>query len=172
VKSKNHAKWCLLGTNRERQADSRPLLTWPPLVMPERIPRKSGGPNASVFTAAPANGIEQCKFNPRNGYFYISIPTTGSSALVSPNIGDGYVLKNLRPVMSTPTHLTTYAAVVAEYHIDPATTGCGAVGGGGGPAGLSIAPNSTTTTPLNGYIVARVGRVRWSSTTTTTPSHR
>jgi hypothetical protein len=132
---------------------------WDTLAFVQKISLAGGDPNASVFTAAPANGIEQCKFNPRNGYFYISIPTTGSPTLVSPDIGDGYVLKISQPVMSTPTHVTTFASVVAEYHIDPATTGCGAVGGGGGPAGLSIGPNSTTTTtPPNGYIVLGCGK--------------
>jgi hypothetical protein len=131
---------------------------WDNLTMVGKISLAGGDPNASVFTAAPANGIEQCKFNPRNGYFYLAIPTTGSPTLVSPNIGDGYVLKISQPVMSTPTHVTTFAKVVAEYHIDPATTGCGAVGGGGGPAGLSIGPNSTTTTPPNGYIVLGCGK--------------
>ena len=37
---------------------------------------------------ARANGIEQCKFNPRNGYFYISIPATGPASAVSPNDGE------------------------------------------------------------------------------------
>jgi hypothetical protein len=134
------------------------LWRWDTLALVQKISLAGGDKNASVFTAAPANGIEQCKFNPRNGYFYISIPTTGSPTLVSPNIGDGYVLKISQPVMSTPTHVTTWAKVVAEYHINPATTGCGAVGGGGGPAGLSIGPNSTTTTPPNGYIVLGCGK--------------
>jgi hypothetical protein len=136
---------------------------WDTLAFVQKISLAGGDPNASVFTAAPANGIEQCKFNPRNGYFYISIPTTGATTLVSPYIGDGYVLKVSQPVMSTPTHVTTFAQVVAEYHIDPATTGCGAVGGGGGPAGLSIGPNSNTATPPNGYIVLGCGKTGTNS---------
>jgi hypothetical protein len=131
---------------------------WDNFAFVQKISLAGGDPNASAFTAAPANGIEQCKFNPRNGHFYVSIPTTGSPTLVSPNIGDGYVLKISQPVMSTPTHVTTSAEVVAEYHIDPATTGCGAVGGGGGPAGLSIGPNSNIATPPNGYIVLGCGK--------------
>jgi hypothetical protein len=110
-------------------------------------------PNAAPFNGvAPANGIEQCKFNPRNGYFYLAIPTTGAT-------GDGYLLKISQPVMSTPTHLTTPAAVVAAYDIVPATTGCGSTGVGGGPAGLSIGPNSNTAVPPNGYIVLGCGKL-------------
>ena len=90
---------------------------WDTLTLVQKISLAGGDPNASVFTAAPANGIEQCKFNPRNGYFYLSIPATGSPTAVSPDIGDGYVLKISQPVMSTPTHVTTWAKVVAEYDI-------------------------------------------------------
>jgi hypothetical protein len=131
---------------------------WDTLALVQKISLAGGDKNASVFTAAPANGIEQCKFNPRNGYFYLSIPATGSPTAVSPNIGDGYVLKISQPVMSTSTHVTTWAKVVAAYDIVPANTGCGATGGGGGPAGLSIGPNSTTTKPPNGYIVLGCGK--------------
>jgi hypothetical protein len=133
---------------------------WDTLMMVEKISLAGGDPKAGPFNeVAPANGIEQCKFNPRNGYFYISIPTTGSPTLVSPNIGDGYVLKISQPVMSTPTHVTSYATVVAAYHIDPVITGCGLSGSGGGPAGLSIGPNSNTATPPNGYIVLGCGKL-------------
>jgi hypothetical protein len=124
---------------------------WDNFMMVEKISLAGGDPNASVFTAAPANGIEQCKFNPRNGYFYLSIPETGSS-------GDGFVLKISQPVMSTPTHVTTPAKVVAAYDIEPAVTGCGGTGLGGGPAGLSIGPNINTATPPNGYIVLGCGK--------------
>jgi hypothetical protein len=124
---------------------------WDNFMMVEKISLAGGDPNAIVFTAAPANGIEQCKFNPRNGYFYLSIPETGSS-------GDGFVLKISQPVMSTPTHVTKSAKVVAAYDIEPAATGCGATGLGGGPAGLSIGPNSNTATPPNGYIVLGCGK--------------
>jgi hypothetical protein len=132
---------------------------WDNFAMVGKISLAGSDPNAGPFNAhAPANGIEQCKFNPRNGYFYISIPATGSPTLVSPNIGDGYVLKISQPVMSTPTHVTTSAKVVAAYDITTLNAGCGAAGAGGGPAGLSIGPNSTTTTPPNGYIVLGCGK--------------
>jgi hypothetical protein len=68
------------------------------------------------------------------------------------------VLKISQPVMSTPTHVTTAATVVAAYDINPTTTGCGLAGTGGGPAGLSIGPNSNTATPPNGYIVLGCGK--------------
>jgi hypothetical protein len=32
-----------------------------------------------------ANGIEQCKFNPRNGYFYLSVPATQGTPITSLN---------------------------------------------------------------------------------------
>jgi hypothetical protein len=126
---------------------------WDTLALVQKISLAGGDKNASVFTAAPANGIEQCKFNPRNGHFYLAIPETGSS-------GDGFVLKISQPVMSTSTHVTTWAKVVAAYDIEPAATGCGATGQGGGPAGLSIGPNSDTATPPNGYIGARLRQDR------------
>jgi hypothetical protein len=127
------------------------------VVGPPAIP---ADPNAGPFNAvAPANGIEQCKFNPRNGYFYLAIPATGPASNVAPNIGDGYVLKISQPVMSSPTHVTTPAKVVNAYHIDPTTTGCGFAGSGGGPAGLSIGPNSDTNTPPNGNIVLGCGKL-------------
>jgi hypothetical protein len=130
---------------------------WDNFMMVGKISLAGGDPKAGPFNAvAPANGIEQCKFDPRNGYFYISIPTTGAT-------GGGYVLKISQPVMSTPTHVTTYATVVAAYHIDPATTGCGAVGGGGGPAGCRSAPIQTPPPRRMGIscsAAARVGRVR------------
>lgn len=125
---------------------------WDNLWLVGKISLAGGDPKAGPFNAvAPANGIEQCKFNPRNGYFYLAIPTTGAT-------GDGYVLKISQPVMSTPTHVTTAAAVVDAYHIDPTITGCGSTGVGGGPAGLSIGPNSNTATPPNGYIVLGCGK--------------
>jgi len=137
---------------------------WDNLWLVGKISLAGGDPNASKFTAAPANGIEQCKFNPRNNTFYLAIPATGPASNVAPNIGDGYVLQISQPVMSSPTHVTTPAKVLNAFHIIPTgggvgDTGCGLAGSGGGPAGLSIGPNSDTNTPPNGNIVLGCGKL-------------
>ena len=74
---------------------------WDNLTMVGKMSLAGGDPNAVPFTAAPANGIEQCKFNPRNGYFYLAIPATGvppTPPATTPE-GDGYVLKISQPVI-------------------------------------------------------------------------
>jgi hypothetical protein len=125
----------------------------------QTISLKGLDPYAGPFNAhAPANGIEQCKFNPRNNTFYLAIPGTGvpPTPPATTPVGDGYVLQISQPVMSSPTHVTTLAKVLNAFHIDPRTTGCGLSGSGGGPAGLSIGPNSK---PPNGYIVLGCGKL-------------
>jgi hypothetical protein len=122
---------------------------WDNFTMVGKISLAGRDPNAKPYntaaggTANAANGIEQCKFNPRNGYFYISIPaTTGSTT-------DGFVLKISQPGKIPPK-------VISAYEIFP-STGCI------GPAGLSIGPNSNTATPPNGYIVLGCGKTGTNS---------
>jgi hypothetical protein len=69
---------------------------WDNFRFVQRISLKGGDPYATAFGNAPAIGIEQCKFNPRNKHFYLAIPATGSGTT------DGVVLKISLPVMSTP----------------------------------------------------------------------
>jgi hypothetical protein len=69
-----------------------------------------------------ANGIEQCKYNPRTGYFYLNLPATVTADGSNP----GQVL------------LITAEApfqVIDNFPIETKKTGCG------GPAGLTIGPN-------------------------------
>ena len=90
-----------------------------------------------------ASGIEQCKFNPRNGKFYLNLPATGADGS-----GPGMVL---RISAEAPFHVEDF------FTIDPAT-GCA------GPTGLAIGPDHQIllgcggTTSLiindNGHIVA------------------
>jgi hypothetical protein len=50
--------------------------------------------NGTASLKRAANGIEQCKFNPRNGNFYINVPATQSSQIVTlgaVTAGTGYV---------------------------------------------------------------------------------
>jgi hypothetical protein len=81
--------------------------------------------DAANFPAVAA-GIEQCKFNERNSYFYLAIPTTDTES--GDGSGNGYVLKIAQPTSSTQ------AFVAAAYEIDGQATGCA------GPQGLAIGP--------------------------------
>jgi hypothetical protein len=67
-----------------------------------------------------ANGIEQCKFNPRTGLFYLNLPATAADGS-----GPGLVLR-----------ITAEAPFrVVDFFTIPASTGCA------GPAGLAIGPD-------------------------------
>jgi len=67
-----------------------------------------------------ANGIEQCKFNPRTGYFYLNLPAT-----LADGSGPGLVLR-----------ITAEAPFqVVDFFTIPLSSGCG------GPAGLAIGPD-------------------------------
>jgi hypothetical protein len=129
---------------------------WDNFASAGRISLKGNDPLANPYNTAAggtknaANGIEQCKFNPRNQSFYLSVPaTTGSTT-------DGFVLKISLPVMKTPTSpVTTPAKVVYAYEILPGT-GCV------GPAGLSIGP-SFNATNTNGEIALGCGATGGSS---------
>jgi hypothetical protein len=72
-----------------------------------------------------ADGIEQCKFNPRTGFYYLAVPHTSVTPTSGPSTGGpGVVLKISG---NRPFH------VVATLTIDP-STGCT------GPQGLAIGP--------------------------------
>jgi hypothetical protein len=139
---------------------------WDNFQFVERINLTGNDPLAAPYNTAAggthnaANGIEQCKFNPRNKHFYLAIPaTTGSTT-------DGFVLKISLPKQPSPwiplTKCTPsptnceYAKVVAAYEIFPGATGCGVAGAGAGPAGLSIGP-SLSGTNTNGLIALGCG---------------
>jgi hypothetical protein len=136
---------------------------WDNFAFVQRISLAGSDPYAAPFNTADgaqqnaANGIEQCKFNPRNGHFYLAVPATQTG---SPTHADGFVLKISLPVQSTPTTPPStsaqHAKVVAAYEIFPATTGCGVTDVGGGPAGLSIGP-SFNGTNTNGLIALGCG---------------
>ncbi len=72
-----------------------------------------------------ADGIEQCKFNPRTGFYYLAIPATSIIPTSgTPTAGPGVVLKISR---HAPFR-------VVETITIPASTGCT------GPQGLAIGP--------------------------------
>jgi hypothetical protein len=72
-----------------------------------------------------ADGIEQCKFNPRTGFYYLAIPATSIIPTSgTPTAGPGVVLKISR---HAPFR-------VVETITIPASTGCQ------GPQGLAIGP--------------------------------
>src|SRR5262249_22103915 len=71
-----------------------------------------------------ANGIEQCKFNPRTGHYYLAIPATSIIAPSGTTDGPGVVLKISR---HAPFR-------VVETITVPTSTGCT------GPQGLAIGP--------------------------------
>jgi hypothetical protein len=71
-----------------------------------------------------ADGIEQCKFNPRTGSYYLAIPATKITSASGSTAGPGVVLKISR---NAPFHIEETITV-------PASTGCN------GPQGLAIGP--------------------------------
>jgi hypothetical protein len=67
-----------------------------------------------------ASGIEQCKFDPRTGYFYLNLPAT-----LADGSGPGLVLR-----------ITAEAPFqVIDFFTIPLSSGCG------GPAGLTLGPD-------------------------------
>ena len=71
-----------------------------------------------------ADGIEQCKFNPRTGHYYLAVPATAITSGGTTTAGPGVVLKISR---HAPFR-------VVETITVPASTGCA------GPQGLAIGP--------------------------------
>jgi hypothetical protein len=72
-----------------------------------------------------ANGIEQCKFNPRTGHYYLAVPATSIIAASGTTDGPGVVLKISR---HEPFRIVETITV-------PTSTGCT------GPQGLAIGPH-------------------------------
>jgi hypothetical protein len=71
-----------------------------------------------------ADGIEQCKFNPRTGSYYLAIPATTVTTTTGTQGGPGVVLKISK---NAPFHIEQTITI-------PASTGCT------GPQGLAIGP--------------------------------
>jgi hypothetical protein len=84
-------------------------------AMVGKIVFKAGGLNNTKNIVA--NGIEQCKFNPRTNRFYLAIPDVGG--------GNGAVV----------TFARTAPFLVIDEILIPASSGCA------GPQGLAIGPN-------------------------------
>jgi hypothetical protein len=98
---------------------------WDTFELVETIVLDGTDPNASNFPAV-ATGIEQCQWNPRQGAFYLAIPTTDTES--GDGSGNGYVLKIAQPTSTTPGFITD------AFEIDGGVTGCA------GPQGLAIGP--------------------------------
>jgi len=87
-------------------------------------------PTPAGTTNVAADGIEQCKFNPRTGSYYLAVPatkvttTTGSPPVTTTSAGPGVVL---RISGKAPFHIEQTITI-------PASTGCT------GPQGLAIGP--------------------------------
>jgi hypothetical protein len=75
-------------------------------------------------TNVAADGIEQCKFNPRTGSYYLAVPATVVTTASGTQPGPGVVLKISR---NAPFHIEETITI-------PASTGCQ------GPQGLAIGP--------------------------------
>jgi hypothetical protein len=100
-------------------------------------------------TKVAADGIEQCKFNPRTGSYYLAVPATVVTTTSGTQAGPGVVLKiSAKP----PFHLEQTFTI-------PASSGCQ------GPQGLAIGPhhqiqlgcggtNSVIIDERNGAIIA------------------
>ena len=71
-----------------------------------------------------ADGIEQCKFNPRTGSYYLAIPATVVTTATGTQAGPGVILKISR---KAPFHIEETITI-------PASTGCT------GPQGLAVGP--------------------------------
>jgi hypothetical protein len=82
-------------------------------------------PTPPGTTNVAADGIEQCKFNPRTGSYYLAVPATKVTTTTGSSAGPGVVLKISR---NAPFHIEQ------TFTIDP-VTGCK------GPQGLAIGPN-------------------------------
>src|SRR5262249_3941591 len=81
-------------------------------------------PTPAGTTNVAADGIEQCKFNPRTGSYYLAVPATVVTTAAGNQPGPGVVLKISR---SAPFHIEETITI-------PASTGCQ------GPQGLAIGP--------------------------------
>jgi hypothetical protein len=81
-------------------------------------------PTPAGTTNVAADGIEQCKFNPRTGSYYLAVPATVVTTAAGNQPGPGVVLKISR---QEPFHIEETITV-------PASTGCQ------GPQGLAIGP--------------------------------
>jgi hypothetical protein len=81
-------------------------------------------PTPAGTTNVAADGIEQCKFNPRTGSYYLAVPATVVTTAAGNQPGPGVVLKISR---SQPFHIEETITI-------PASTGCQ------GPQGLAIGP--------------------------------
>jgi hypothetical protein len=81
-------------------------------------------PTPAGTTNVAADGIEQCKFNPRTGSYYLAIPATTVTTTTGTQAGPGVVLKISR---NAPFHIEQTITI-------PASTGCT------GPQGLAIGP--------------------------------
>jgi hypothetical protein len=82
-------------------------------------------PTPAGTTNVAADGIEQCKFNPRTGSFYLAVPATVVTTPTGKQAGPGVVLKISR---DAPFHIEQTFTIAAS-------TGCQ------GPQGLAIGPN-------------------------------
>ncbi len=81
-------------------------------------------PTPAGTTNVAADGIEQCKFNPRTGSYYLAVPATKVTTTTGTVAGPGVVLKISR---NAPFHIEETITI-------PAATGCQ------GPQGLAIGP--------------------------------
>jgi len=81
-------------------------------------------PTPAGTTNVAADGIEQCKFNPRTGSYYLAIPATVVTTAAGNQPGPGVVLKISR---HAPFHIEETITI-------PVSTGCT------GPQGLAIGP--------------------------------
>ena len=81
-------------------------------------------PTPPGTTKVAADGIEQCKFNPRTHAYYLAIPATQVTTTTGTTAGPGVVLKISR---DAPFH-------IEETFTIPASSGCS------GPQGLAIGP--------------------------------
>jgi hypothetical protein len=81
-------------------------------------------PTPAGTTNVAADGIEQCKFNPRTGSYYLAVPATVVTTAAGTQPGPGVVLKISR---HAPFHIEQTITI-------PASTGCT------GPQGLAIGP--------------------------------
>jgi len=87
-------------------------------------------PTPAGTTNVAADGIEQCKFNPRTNSYYLAVPatkvttTTGSPPVTTTTAGPGVVLKISK---KAPFHIEQTITI-------PASTGCT------GPQGVAIGP--------------------------------
>jgi hypothetical protein len=81
-------------------------------------------PTPAGTTNVAADGIEQCKFNPRTGSYYLAVPATKVTTAAGTAAGPGVVLKISR---TAPFHIEQTITI-------PTSTGCT------GPQGLAIGP--------------------------------